>query len=195
MMEIDYSIKMKALAGQNGYCGDSGLFRQWRDGCFIAHMDALGHGREAARVVERAAEFLSAHFEEDLIDLMNDLHEHMKGTRGLVAALCRFRRGKISLEYVGIGNIGTRIFGKTFHTLVPAEGIVGFSRISPKRQEVEFYPGDFLILTSDGVREHFALENFPGLLNGNAERVSDNFIEKLAKEEDDASCSVMRYFL
>ena len=124
---------------------------------------------------------------------MNGLHSHLRGTRGAVASLCRLDQRDGGINYVGVGNINTRIYGSTPRTFIPTDGIVGFTIASPKEHRAMLYPGNILILSSDGVKEHFDPAHYPDLLNGTARKVSENLIDNLGKGDDDASCIVLRY--
>lgn len=48
-------------------------------------------------------------------------------------------------------------------------------------------------MSSDGIREHFDLIDYPEILMGNARDISAAFIETLGKTNDDASCIALRY--
>jgi phosphoserine phosphatase RsbX len=127
------------------------------------------------------------------LDLIKGLHDHLKGSRGVVAALCRLDYANNSIEHVGIGNINVRIYGEKHLSIISRDGIIGYSSISPKIQTSEMYRGDILVLSSDGIKEHFSIEEYPGLLYGSSRKIAENFMSNLGKENDDVSCSVLRY--
>lgn len=176
-------------------CGDTGVVKQYEDHCFMALIDVLGHGREAFKVAVRAEAWLLNHYEkeQDLIKMMTGLHAHLKGTRGAVVAFCRLQLSTGVLTYSGIGNIAMRVFGSTPRRLIAKDGIVGYMMSSPVEKQVRLYPGDILVLSSDGVKEHFNMDDFPGLLMGNAGDIATGFMNHLGKNNDDASCIALRY--
>ena len=193
MPEIDHCLLKRALTGLEEECGDTGIILPDDHGCFFALVDVLGHGKEAREVAVLAEDFFMENRDRDLVDMMKGLHGHLSGTRGAVAALCRLNQNTGELHYVGVGNITTRIYGSDFFSLVPKDGVVGYANISPKERVVRLYPKDILMLSSDGIREHFYPEEYPGLFSGTAKQVAANMMENLGKENDDASCLVVRY--
>ncbi|MBF0211854.1 MAG: SpoIIE family protein phosphatase [Desulfamplus sp.] len=192
-VKIDFHIVKRSLTGWEDECGDTGISVVSDNQCFVALVDVLGHGKEAYDVALIAEKYLSEHYRMGLIEMMNGLHEHLKGTRGAVAALCRINLNDGVLLYSGIGNINTRVLGSQNLILMPRDGIIGYMSGSPKESQLKLYSGDTLILTSDGVKEHINFECYPELLNGSAKEIANNIVELFAKGNDDSSCIVLRY--
>jgi len=192
MIDIDYALVRESLSGTEDECGDTGMIRKQDDVLFLALVDVLGHGREAHKIACMADEYIADHFQEELTELMNGLHTHLRGTRGAVAGFCRLYIPDGTLYFTGIGNITTRIYGENSHTLVPRDGIIGFSIPVPEKQKTVIKSNELLILSSDGIKEHFRREDYPGLLEGSSETIARSLI-RLLKKNDDASCIVLRY--
>lgn len=193
MQAIDTCLYKQSLTGWDDECGDTGVIKTYDNECFCALVDVLGHGREAHDISILAEQYLLENYRHDLVDVMNGLHSHLTGTRGAVVALCRLNLTRGVLHYVGVGNITTRIYGSEYTSFIPKGGIVGYSMTAPKEHQVTIYPGDILILYSDGLRQHFDLAQYPVLLNGTAQEVAANLIDNLGKGDDDVSCIVLRY--
>ncbi|MBF0528854.1 MAG: SpoIIE family protein phosphatase [Deltaproteobacteria bacterium] len=193
MPEIDYHFVKRALLGPEDECGDGGVIKQYDGECFLALIDALGHGKEAHEIAVLAENFLLKNFHEKLIGLMNGLHSCLKGTRGAVAALCRLNLSDGQMHYVSVGNITTRLFGSTNSRMVPRGGVIGYMMTAPKEQTIRLYHGDILYLSSDGIKEHFDPNDFPGLLTGSARQIADAVLNGFSKNTDDASCIILRY--
>ncbi len=193
MLEIDYYLFKRSLTGWDNECGDTGIIKIHGNECFLALVDVLGHGRAAYDVSVLAEKYLFENYRYDLVDIMNGLHSHLTGTRGAVVALCRLNLISGVVHYFGVGNITTRIYGSEPVSFIPRDGIVGYSITTPKEHQVTIYPGDILILSSDGLRQHFDLAQYPGLLNGTARKIATNLIDNLDKGDDDVSCIVLRY--
>ena len=95
----------------------------------------------------------------------------------------------------GIGNITCRIFrGLDSERLLSREGILGYMVSSPREHSYRLDNSDLLLMHSDGVREHFELFEYPGILKGNAAAVAERIVEILGKNNDDASCLAVRFF-
>ncbi len=193
LAEVDYYLVKRSLTGWEDECGDTGMVRETGDRCFLALIDALGHGKEAYKTALLAEHYVSENYGRDLVDVMQGLHLHLKGTRGVVAAFCLLNRCTGNLRYVGVGNITTKIYGAQPYHFVPQDGIVGYMMASPKEQQRRLHHGDILMLSSDGIREHFAIYDFPYLLSGSARRIANSVLDNLSKDNDDASCLVLRY--
>ena len=193
MQEIDYHLLKRSMTGRENECGDTGVVRVYDNKCFFALIDVLGHGRDAYDVSVLAENYLLENYRCDLVDMMNGLHLHLKGTRGAVATLCRLNLINGEMHYVGMGNITTRLYGAMPVSFVSRDGVIGYKITTPKDEQVKLYPGDILILSSDGVKEHFDLALYPDLLNGSAQKIATDLLYHLGKGSDDASCIVLRY--
>jgi negative regulator of sigma-B (phosphoserine phosphatase) len=190
---VDYYLVKRGMTGWDDECGDTGLVREIGDRCFLALIDALGHGKEAHETALLAEHYLSANCGRDLVEVMQGLHMHLKGTRGVVAACCMLNQRSGNLRYVGVGNITSKIYGDHPYHFVPQDGIVGYKMASPTEQQRRLHHGDILLLSSDGIREHFDIYDFPGLLSGSARQIATAIMDNLGKANDDASCLVLRY--
>jgi len=193
LTEVDYYLVKRALTGWEDECGDTGVVREIGDRCFLALIDALGHGKEAHETALLAEHYVSENCGRELVNVMQGLHLHLKGTRGAVAALGVLNQRTGNLRYVGVGNITSKIYGAQPYHFVPQDGIVGYKMASPKEQQRQMHHGDILMLSSDGIREHFDIYDFPDLLSGSARQIATAVLDNLGKDNDDASCLVLRY--
>lgn len=193
MPHVDVHFLKRSLLGGERDCGDTGVIVQRENECFMALVDVLGHGEEAYLVSERARDFFEENNQAPLPDLMQGLHKHLQGTRGAVAALCRLDTQTGELHYTGIGNITVRVLGTQTLRFVLKDGVVGYMMGAAHDKTARLYSGDVLLMYSDGIKEHFELFDCPGLLTGGAEDVAQTLMEHFGKQEDDASCIVMRY--
>ena len=193
LAKVDYYLIKRGLTGPEDECGDTGMVREIGDRCFLALIDALGHGKEAYETALLAEYYVTENWGRDLVDVMQGLHIHLKGTRGVVAAFCLLNRCTGNLRYVGVGNITAKIYGAQPYHFVPQDGIVGYMMASPKEQHRRLHHEDILMLSSDGIREHFDIYDVPDLLSGSARRIANAMLDNLGKDNDDASCLVLRY--
>ena len=138
-------------------------------------------------------DFLGKNYRRDLGKIAKGLHEHIKGSRGAVAGLCLLDRVTGELEYVCMGNITIRKFGLHNHRIIPRDGIVGYIMSTPRKDNMNLDNGDVIVLHTDGIKEHFDLEDYPELLAYDARNVATHIIEHFGKEHDDALCIVLKY--
>jgi len=195
MPNVDLGMYFKALLGSESECGDIAVIKKYEKQCFIALIDVLGHGSEARKVALLAKNYLENNYENELIELMNGLHEHLKGTRGAVAAMCHLDIFTGELTYVGIGNITVRIFGSKPIRFIPKDGVIGYIMTNPKKYTTKLYPEDTVLMYSDGVKEHFNVFECEGLLKKDAEDIAIDILKTFGKENDDESCIVLKYLV
>lgn len=193
MSKIDLGMCFRALMGFESECGDIAVIKEYDNQCFIALIDVLGHGFEARKVALLAKKYLEHNYRNELTELMNGLHEYLKGTRGAVVAICHLDVFTGNLIYVGIGNITVRIFGTKSMRLIPKDGVVGYIIASPKKYTTKLHTGDVLIMYSDGIKEHFNEFECVDLLKKNSRKIAIGILEKFGKKNDDASCVVLKY--
>lgn len=195
MNSIEAHLVTKAYPWTNGGGGDTGLIRQEAGKCFLGLIDTLGHGQEASAAAERAKDFIETHFRTDLVSLTQDLHRHLAGDRGAVAAFCRIDIATGEMLSVGIGNITVKVFGTAAETLVFKDGIIGYIAPTPSERRIQLFPGDILIMHSDGIHSHFNAVDCSDLLPGSAESIATGILERFGKLNDDASCIALKYLL
>ncbi len=196
MANLDYFLAKRPLFYNQGTeCGDIGLIKEFDNKVkvFIAIVDVLGHGQEAYKLALICRDFLEKSYNQDLIVTMKALHEHIKGSRGAVAGLCLLDIDSGILKYGGISDITARKFGTKPIRLISHDGIIGDIIKSPKEETIKLDDGDIFVLCTDGVKEHFKLEDYPGLLGDDAKTIAAHIIHEFGKVEDDATCIVVRY--
>lgn len=163
----------------------------------VALVDALGHGREAARVADVAVASIeeAARAGEDLGRLFGRCDRALHGDRGVVmsAVLVDGRAGR--LEWAGVGNVAGHIVPFAPHrrepsVLVPRGGIVGSIARPPPVRDHALARGDVLVLASDGLRHDYAAGLRPG---GDPALVALRTLREHARDTDDACIVVARY--
>lgn len=194
MATIEYGLATRALTGPAEECGDAGVLIEGDGWLFAALVDGLGHGPKAARIAVQATAYLREHAALSLVALLDGLHEELKSTPGAVACLCRLDLTSGVLRMAGIGNIVCRIFsGLDSERLLSRDGVLGYMHATPREQSRKLVPHSLLLLHSDGVRDHFEPYEYPGILKGTASTVAAQVVDKLGKDDDDASCLAVRY--
>ena len=192
MGKTEYGLTAKALQGDE--CGDAGIMLEHKGILLCALIDGVGHGPNAAIAAVTAKDYIDANSEAPLAEILQGMHEVLKSTQGAVACLCRIDLKSGQLTMAGIGNITCRIFrGLDSERLLSREGILGYMVSSPREHARKLENSDLLLLHSDGVREHFEIFEYPGLLKGSAPSVAARVVDTLGKNNDDASCLAVRF--
>lgn len=191
MTKADYFLT-KAPLTKESECGDTGFIKEFDNKGFMAVADVLGHSSEAHVVATRIDEILQTNYREDLPKLMDIIHHDIESTRGAAVSICLLDLCSYELKCVGIGNITTRTFGSITVRLIPKGGIVGYVMPSPVELIVRLRAGDVVASYSDGVQEHFDINDYPDILSHDAETISENIMRKFSKGNDDAICAVLK---
>lgn len=189
---LDYSSTIRPFPGE-AVSGDVVVVRSLEDGIFVAIVDVLGHGPEANKLTHVIDAYLSRYGSSDVAGVMQNLHRHLKGTRGAAVGLCAINTISGQAVYVGIGNTSIRHFGERETRLVSQDGVVGQNMRTPLLQTLQFEAGDVLVLHTDGVSERFSTANYPGVLRHTAKDVANNIVQRFGKDHDDATCFALRY--
>ena len=192
MTSVDVHYISRPLLRYEDENGDLGVIISEGSNYFLGLIDVLGHGRDAHQVALIAGEYLKANSENELTAMIKGLHEALRGTRGAVGAVCRIDLETGNLCYSGVGNITVKILGPRPFTLVPREGIIGYMIPTPRELHHKLVPGDVLAMYSDGIKEHFDVLEYAGLLNNSASGIAELLLEQFGKRDDDASCIVLK---
>jgi serine phosphatase RsbU (regulator of sigma subunit) len=114
------------------------------------------------------------------------------GTRGAAVGLCAIDTSSGRAAYVGVGNTVLRRFGKTETRLVSLDGVLGQNMRTPRPQTLELEAGDLIVLYTDGVRDRFTSDDYPGIFHHAPEDVARIVVERFGKPYDDAACIAVR---
>ena len=192
---MEYGVATFALPGQS-QSGDRHLVRCNRNGLLVAAIDGIGHGADAADAAKAAASILKACADEPIISLVEQCHEKLRSTRGVVLSLASVDPAHGMMTWLGVGNVQgvlARADGKNGNpkeTLLLRAGVVG-SRLPPLQATVlPVAKGDTLFFATDGINGDFA-ENLSVL--GNPQRAADRILERYRLGNDDALVLVARF--
>ena len=187
---VDYYIAEKPLGLVNG---DTGFVSVDEKQLFVGIVDGAGHGPEAHEIAQVSRNFLEKNKDVKLPDLMNKLHENLRGTRGGVAIIGKLDHKASRFNYVGIGNIVLRKFGNSSERAVTQNGVIGYQIRTPKEKFIQISGGDILVMHTDGISSYFDEGDYPEILKDDAKMIANNLIKKFGKKDDDATCIVIRF--
>jgi anti-sigma regulatory factor (Ser/Thr protein kinase)/serine/threonine protein phosphatase PrpC len=145
-------------------CGDGYFIEYKPENNFfrLLILDGLGHGPEAHLASQAAIATFAELEQEEQGQVLKQIHQEIKKTRGAVAMALQYSFGEKLLRYCGVGNISGRVFGPDgTKALMSYNGIVGHilsSRIHD--QEVSWEKGRLLILNSDGINSRWDLSKY-----------------------------------
>ncbi|MDQ6989524.1 MAG: SpoIIE family protein phosphatase [Mariprofundaceae bacterium] len=191
-MFSDDSIRIRPYPGQSNI-GDGALLLDIGEHRFLALWDVAGHGDEAAALSKQVSSFIRIHVHQDANQILQQLHQHFLGSRGLVAALGKLHLSSGHLAYAGVGNIAIMLQRQQdLRRLSVQEGVIGYQIRTPQLQHLHLTDHDSIILHSDGI--HSLRQSLPINRQSSASQIASHIIEHhRAAQADDACCLVLRY--
>jgi negative regulator of sigma-B (phosphoserine phosphatase) len=191
---IEWQAAERTIAGEEE-SGDVPLVAPFSGGVLVAALDGLGHGPEAVRASRRAVEILSEEPGASPFDLVQRCHQGLRRTRGVVLSLASFDSRADTLTWVGVGNVEARLVRTDAEagpeSLVLMPGIVGYKNLPSLRvSSLAVYPGDLLVMATDGIRGMF-IGSIDASLSPRA--IADLIMTTHVKPNDDALVLVVRY--
>ncbi len=194
MLNIDVAELKRPIQTlpEYSYCGDATLVIDTPDYFFLALFDGAGHGYKAYTTADLAINFIKDRYSQDLLELLFSLHEYLKKTPGGVLGLCRVDKETGQLTYTGIGDVTIRLFHPNSTHLVIRGGILGHGVLHPVLHQLQLWPGNILIMHSDGVDKQFLPRDFPNFFGQNASMLARIIIDYCSKILDDASVIILK---
>jgi negative regulator of sigma-B (phosphoserine phosphatase) len=190
---LEWGAATAMLPGQTE-SGDLHLVVSTPERTFVAAVDGLGHGTEAAVASRVAAETLRECPNEPVISLLRRCHENLKPTRGAVISLASFSFRDAMMTWVGIGNVAGFLLRADQNlpneTLLLRSGVVGVQLPPLQAAVLPVGPGDVLVFATDGVRTDFAENIMP---TASIQTTAERLLAKYNKGTDDALVVVARY--
>ncbi|HWH70661.1 MAG TPA: ATP-binding SpoIIE family protein phosphatase [Candidatus Sulfotelmatobacter sp.] len=173
--------------------GDAFVLRQWGESALVGIIDGLGHGPFAHQAAETARHYIESHYDIPLAQLFLGAGRACRATRGVVMALARFDWAQEKLAYASVGDIEVRIFPRSGRFPFPTQrGILGLNAPAAVVTEHPWTPTNLMVLHSDGLRSHWAWEDFPGLTEQPASEMAHRLLRALARDQDDATVLVVQ---
>jgi len=195
----DTGLITAAWAGMplaEGPSGDLPVVISGAKRAIVAVIDGLGHGSEAALAAQVAAEIVSTHAAATVAELCVSCHEGLRKTRGVVMTIASFELGSSVLEWCGVGNVDAVLFHldpaapRAREALATRGGVLGHRLPPLKVGSQPLWPGDLLVLASDGIRSGFSEHVQP---TADPQTIADQLLETCGKSTDDALVLAARY--
>ena len=157
MATLNYGVVERPKPG-NHESGDAWRVIEGDGEWLIAVCDGLGSGPSAARASRAAMECIGHRFEQPLVRVLEACDQALQGTRGAAIGLLRIRPADHHVAFAGIGNIEVRTVQSSTFRPISTNGIVGGNYRAPKLFEAEYRPLEWLVMHSDGLKNHFDLD-------------------------------------
>ena len=182
----------RAVAPGHRDSGDEFCVRQFAHHTMIAVLDGLGHGQAAALTAREGVRLLEQAQTPDVVQLVRQCHEGLRGSRGLVMSLATFDSRDNTMTWIGVGNVSGTLrcsLPPARRTLLLRGGLVGNALPRLQLATVPVTEGDTLIFATDGVAN---IDD--RLLQGpSLQRIAEQILARWRTGRDDALALVARY--
>jgi anti-sigma regulatory factor (Ser/Thr protein kinase) len=199
-MEVDtqwsFALFSKPYPGKLE-CGDIGTLIRNQEGILLVLADGLGHGNNAALASRKAVDVVHSSHRLTLEEILISMHHKMKKTRGSAVSLLRILPDSHKIEWLGIGNVSGRIIrikkdGSLEQTVFANyNGTVGYQLNNYKKLYYNYSPGDWLLLTSDGIISNWE-PIFENNFSNNPYTMGQAMIKLASRDNDDSSVLIGR---
>ena len=193
-LEFGFRTRKHPAMDQNG---DAFIHKVWGNRALTGVIDGVGHGKLAHKASIKAREYIETHYDMPLESILIGTNRGCRGTRGAVAGLARlhWNEESVKLTFSGVGNIECSIVSPSGkESLVSKRGLLGKTFPTPKTITRNWTKGNKTIfIHSDGIKSHWSLEDFDGLVDGSAPEMANRLLTALARPNDDATIAVIKY--
>jgi anti-sigma regulatory factor (Ser/Thr protein kinase) len=173
-------------------CGDGYFIKFSRTGFQLFVGDGLGHGVHAHDAVQMAIKAFKVSRETDPVEIIRNLHNEVKKTRGLVATIAAVDYKTGTWTICGVGNISTRIsYGLESKTYTPYNGIIGHNiPRTLNSTTIPYRKHQIVVMHSDGLNTRWSLNDFPSILKQEPALVAGTLYKGHVRGNDDATVFV-----
>ncbi len=193
---LEWGVAWEALPGQSE-SGDRYVVEEYGNGILLGALDGLGHGAAAAEAANIAVDTLRRNVGESVLSLVQQCHEALRGTRGVVMTLTALNARDATLTAIGVGNVEGRLVhafpqatSVASESLMLRGGVIGQNLPSLRAEVIPVTRGDTLILATDGIHSDFAqavnLAHKP-------QQIAEAILASQKKGTDDALVLVARF--
>lgn len=177
-------------------CGDLTACWEQRGKLYLWLADGLGHGRFAREAALAALTSVRRQSATALLpEIFAQCNQDIQETRGVAMGIAVVNPEAQTVAFCGVGNIRALLLGERPRHFSCTYGIVGAGFKPLLIETWPFTPGDALILTSDGIMEHFmAPQAVPGVAQS-AQQWAETILHEWGIASDDASVLVCRALL
>ena len=175
----------------SGFNGDLIQFQCSPKKTRLLHMDGLGHGREAARVVDGIGRFLD---DETPVDgLMQRLSKALEHTRGAVGMVCEIDAAAQTIKVCGVGDMVAYLIASGDKKVISfSPGVLGHTHRTPETTVMPFPSHALFIACSDGLRRSMSLRTFPELWRLHPQIIALVLGQVMGRHNDDRSVFTLR---
>lgn len=174
--------------------GDGYFIKRTDNEVRIFFGDGLGHGEHAKEAVDRASDFFFECNDKEPEDILRQMHEKVRRTRGLVACIAILDKKTSEWRLCGVGNILGRMHtGLQYKNYMAYNGIVGLNMPSSLKHSA--FPAEcnqHLIMCSDGISTRWMLSKYPSILKYDNIVLAAALYKDFSRGNDDSSILIAK---
>lgn len=189
-VSIEVGVVSEPIAGED-QCGDGWGMCRLADTVTLMVVDGLGHGLLAAEAAREAETVLKNTREESLSEILREVHNSLKKTRGAAAAVAKIETNLV--RFAGIGNISASVVTPgSKRGLASHNGTLG--QILHRVQEFTcpWTATSILVMHSDGLANRWDLDHYPGIWNKHPSVVAAILHRDFSRNRDDVTVLVAK---
>jgi len=189
---IEVGVISEPIAGETE-CGDGWGIRRFSDGMALLVVDGLGHGILAAEAAREAEQILARTTQSSPHNMIQDVHDALKKTRGAAAAIARINTHERRLHFCGIGNVaGSIVSPGTSRGLTSHNGILGHQIQRIQEFAFPWNENSILVMHSDGLASRWSLANYPGIWSKHPSVIAALLHRDFSRGRDDVTVLVAK---
>jgi anti-sigma regulatory factor (Ser/Thr protein kinase) len=189
--DVKVSILSRPYPGM-GVNGDYYYIKKFKDRCFFAVIDGLGHGLEANKASRLTAEIINNNTHKSVKDILITINSGLKFTRGAVAGIVFIDTIKKEFEYSAVGNIEFRyILNGASERLIPSNGLLGVcNNDTIKVHRRAYEKGAIITMCTDGIVNRWDYNSYLNTELNNPAVLANLILKDFGKCNDDATILV-----
>jgi anti-sigma regulatory factor (Ser/Thr protein kinase) len=176
-------------------CGDTWRIYQRDRQLALLMVDGLGHGPDAAKASQEAADVFDSDPFVPLVTMLENMHVRMRGTRGAAVAIAQIDIDREQLKFVGVGNIAGSLRAAAEGSgrgLFSHNGIVGVQYHKAQQFEYPCPRESLLTIHSDGLQTRWSFDKYRGLSQRHPGIIAGVLYRDYCRGNDDVTVAAVR---
>jgi hypothetical protein len=147
----------------------------------------------AAEAAREAEKILATSKETSPSNILLDIHDALKKTRGAAAAIARIDLARRLVTFAGVGNISATVIGPgTRRGLASHNGTLGHHVGRVQEFTVPWNHDNILVMNSDGLSSRWDLDSYPGIRSKSPGTIAAVLHRDFSRLRDDVTVLVAK---
>ncbi len=187
---LEWGVVNLPLASEE-WCGDSYAVEHLDGRTLLLVVDGLGHGVTAADAAREAVKVFRNRRASAPAEIIQALHEGLRGTRGAVAAVAAVDHSRRQVRYAGAGNISASVLTPgASQNMVSHNGTLGHEVRKVQEFTYDWPRGATLVMHSDGLSSQWRPDKYAGLLARHPSLIAGILYRDFKRTRDDVTVLV-----